>query len=675
MSPCRNAARSSRLLKGALAASFLWALTATAAAQDLFDLSLEELLEVKITGATLTDKTLNTAPASTTLFTRQEISQLPVSTLEELLAFAPGYQSYRQGNLPMSLSYSSRGRKLGADSREILLLIDGQNVVNRSTASSPLPRFSIEGIDSIEIVRGPTSSIYGTNAFTGVINIKTIRDANRLTLSLGEHGQYAAHVQGAHALTADLNLSIQANYHIDENGQNYLVQDTFSPEMVETSDPFRLADIRLGLDSENSQITFFHSERKNTGFYARDRLSNAHNKSKRINTQLSALHSFEMGHDTRIVIQGNLRDFYNLRKLQATAPGAFRDISVPPSDAPNVGLGETEEREINLSVRSETAFANDDILTLGLDVSYLDIVKDEAYSNYNRFTFPFRYQPENLHSYKLFSAHDEALAGLFAQYQCLIDDDSELTLGFRYDDFSRSGSKFSPRIAYVRNFASQTFVKAIYGEAFRASNFTERFLRPDNVVSGNPDLKAESVQTFEIVAGAHTKTVYAAATLYQNSFRDSIRQVVQGDTILFTNSDSVTSKGLEAELIYHPTKNWRIRASLGRLLDKPDEFFREASTTGSLLLYRNIGDWSLSFGTVYNGERQALSSGPEARTTLPDYWLAHAKVQYQIGDHQTLRLRVNNLFDKDYRTPPLTVVPGQIPNRDQELTLSYSLTW
>ncbi len=76
----------------------------------LFSLPLEEMMQIKVTGSTLTEETLRKVPSSVTVFTRKEISKLGIDTLEELMNFVPGFQSYRQGEHATHHGYSSRGR-------------------------------------------------------------------------------------------------------------------------------------------------------------------------------------------------------------------------------------------------------------------------------------------------------------------------------------------------------------------------------------------------------------------------------------------------------------------------------------------------------------------------------------------------------------------------------------
>lgn len=95
------------------------------APRDLYRLSLQELLELKISSSTLTPLPIKTAPAAVTLITRDQIQNLPYRYLHDLLNHAPGFQSFRQAEAGDEYYHSVRGRRVGTASREVLILING----------------------------------------------------------------------------------------------------------------------------------------------------------------------------------------------------------------------------------------------------------------------------------------------------------------------------------------------------------------------------------------------------------------------------------------------------------------------------------------------------------------------------------------------------------------------
>jgi len=143
--------------------------------QNLLSLSLEELMEVKINSANKVAEKIGEIPASVVLITRQEIQRYGYTTLDDILRHVSGVYSIDFYGLG-GAAYGVRGYlSTGAANRNIIILINGiSKILDPDSAffvsDSPVP---VEAIDRIEIVRGPQSTIYGSGAFFGVINIIT----------------------------------------------------------------------------------------------------------------------------------------------------------------------------------------------------------------------------------------------------------------------------------------------------------------------------------------------------------------------------------------------------------------------------------------------------------------------------------------------------------------------
>ena len=172
---------------------------------DFFDLSLEELMQVKVMSSSLAPESLRTSPASVTVFTSADIAKLGITTLEELCAHAPGFQSYiSDRGLP---TLSARARN-GSRSNEVLLILDGQRL-NESYSGAlnfTTGLTSLEQIERIEFIRGPGSAVYGANAFLGTISIFT-KVKNQVKASVGTAGTRAV-VASAALNSAELPLGV-----------------------------------------------------------------------------------------------------------------------------------------------------------------------------------------------------------------------------------------------------------------------------------------------------------------------------------------------------------------------------------------------------------------------------------------------------------------------------------
>jgi iron complex outermembrane receptor protein len=112
---------------------------AALAAEDLFDLSLEELMQVPISGSTLIERSWQQTPSAVTVFSREQIQRLGVDYVEELMNLVPGFQRFRTAQNQINYVYSSRGRRVAEGAYDVLILVDGVTLHSprsRSNAAS-----------------------------------------------------------------------------------------------------------------------------------------------------------------------------------------------------------------------------------------------------------------------------------------------------------------------------------------------------------------------------------------------------------------------------------------------------------------------------------------------------------------------------------------------------------
>lgn len=159
--------------------------------QDLFELSLEELGEVRVTTASMLEEPLAEVPVPVTVITAEMIHDSGARSFADLLTlFVPGMtfvQDHNEVNVAMRGVYTSSQQKM-------LLLLDGHRMNSRAYSSAnPDHGIGLEKIEQIEVLRGPGSSLYGNVALTAVINIVPKRGAEleggELTLDVGDYGE------------------------------------------------------------------------------------------------------------------------------------------------------------------------------------------------------------------------------------------------------------------------------------------------------------------------------------------------------------------------------------------------------------------------------------------------------------------------------------------------------
>jgi outer membrane receptor for ferrienterochelin and colicins len=145
-------------------------------AESFSELSLEDMLNTKITVVSKKSETISEAPGIVSVITAADINQMPYDTLNDILKTVPGV-TITESFYGLT-SVSIRGIKDTHYNNRTLLLVNGNAIRNVVTGTYWLEVVPVNVIERIEIIRGPGSVLYGTGAFSGVINIITKSDQN-----------------------------------------------------------------------------------------------------------------------------------------------------------------------------------------------------------------------------------------------------------------------------------------------------------------------------------------------------------------------------------------------------------------------------------------------------------------------------------------------------------------
>lgn len=606
---------------------------------ELFSLSLKELMDVEVTSSTLTRKSLLSVPASVSVFTREQIRNMGVDYLFELINFVPGFQSFRQGAGGMQYFHSARGHRSSVKSREILILIDGVRLIRESDNGASIPMLSLHNVAKIEFIRGPGSAIYGANAFLGVINIETLRGETAVHAAAGKLGRKEFNsVQSYVEDDTEINFAINL---FDEQGETYTLEDiNVSPLENETGkDPRTGGDVQLFIRNGDYRLKGLLSSREAEDFYIVERASSEINHSIHENAFLHVARDIDW--------QQNLQSSFELGYSQ----NAFKLNTVIR------GLGVTrtnqEETTLQFIARNAWQYASEDSLEFGLDVRNSDMTSV--------------YNSENLGDLKFYPNSKRMITGLYVQNQRYYDNGMEVVIGGRYDDYDDVGSSFSPRISLVYPFTQQQTIKVLYGEAFRAPTPNELYLVGVTLV-GNPDLKPEIIKTSELIWighwGSHTITLNGHYNVIENS-------IYSTNTFLNQTLDEAFY-GMEMEYDFQLSKQWLFQINGSALESLPDSDFREADRLASFVMNYHSGPWNFNVNANYAGTRE-MPIGTDTKE-LSDYWLLNTKWIYSLNKQTNIYINGRNILNKDYYTPTrLSLHSSPMPNRGSEVVLGVEM--
>lgn len=614
---------------------------ANPAEDNLFDLSLEDLMQIKIVSSTLTEKNQRTVPSSVTVFTREQINAMGIDYLDELLNFVPGFQAFRQADSGGEYYHSARGIRSGTSSREVLILIDG-NRVNAEFAGGSVHMIALDNIAKIEIIRGPGSAIYGSNAFLGVINITTVKNKNTLSQTLGSNNRWQTQLFASTKLK-EVNLDVFANAYGDR-GQAYVLENSSTHNPYEARDPINGYDINLKIGLQKSQLDLTYFNREAEDFYSSEKTANNINKNKVTDTSLS----FQQAFDWSEAVTTDYKLRYHHRESYVRIP------LLPPSVEATF-----EEASYEFALHNNWVINANRSLQFGLEDRTIDSEKVTLYTAFGPVLINRDYERDVL--------------GLYVQHQNNLSAKTELTIGARYDKYSQVGSAFNPRLGLIHQVSDVQTLKLLYGQAFRAPGIGDLTLTSNNSLIGNPDLKPEKIATWELVWMGSWKNNSLTITGFDNKIDDSIVQGfgANGTTRMYVNApDSQDSKGVEFEFSSQLNHFWQVRAQYSLFNNLPATAFRQADNIASAIIAYERNQWALNLSANYAGERK-MTAGTKI-VGLDTYWLLNGKLQYALQPSTILYLQIKNLTDENYLTPSQGAILTQgIPNRGRELSVGF----
>ena len=179
--------------------------TGEEASTSLFDLNLEELMNINIISASLREESLTKAAAPIYIVTAQEIKERGYATLKEVMEDVPGYEDLSDSNENIA---GVRGA-FASTTNKILILIDGHRMNNLALGRYNTDQFiGMDSVERIEFIMGPGSVLYGTGALVGVVNIITKKgaDAEGLFLRSGFGSFYDEHTASYGAVSGEMDL-------------------------------------------------------------------------------------------------------------------------------------------------------------------------------------------------------------------------------------------------------------------------------------------------------------------------------------------------------------------------------------------------------------------------------------------------------------------------------------
>ncbi|MBI2380417.1 MAG: TonB-dependent receptor [Gammaproteobacteria bacterium] len=656
------------------------ALAAADSADGLFDLSLEQLMDVEVSTATRRHEAIDTAPASMTVFSAEDLRRLGLRWLDELAPYVPGMQAYRRtGNSNSHWSVRLRGSPSDFGN-EILVLVDGRpqnNAFNGNLGSSFL-RQSLAGFTRIEIIRGPGSAMYGANASYGVINLITGQEPDGLELGAGEF-------QAGHArLTQDADwrgwrASLGLEYYRDQGDSYERAFDAFGLQGG-TGDPLATRQAWLSLEKDAWQAFARGTDNRIEDYYQLGVLTDGINRAD--------FQRWEAGLRVRDLALGGLHLNGSLNTYRNDNDAISRPLpaGVPPIGAVDWLLGvNTNEDGEALSLDLAGEWNETQRWNAGLEYRRADaeLVAD---SNYDVQSFVYLGSIQR-QTYALLPDAERRSLGLYAQWQAQWRENLATTLGLRQDRYDDVGSATSPRFALIYSGLTDQTVKLLYGQAFRAPSLSELHLAQNVFIVGNEKLKPITLASHELAWTWTGTAMSLELSAYRLKESERVSLVpLDGRRVRRENTGELQSTGLEWAWRWRLDGDWELAWNGSRVLDWDEDLGSAVGTdkaeailpktTMGLSLDGRRGAWSWHLSGQYQGRVALLADTP--------YWLWRGRLAYRLDERQELALTGSNLLDEDYAylsdpsglgRDAQGVLVRDAPQRGRQLMLGWTYRW
>jgi outer membrane receptor for ferrienterochelin and colicins len=592
-------------------------------------------------GAAKYEQKINEAPAAVTIITADQIKKYGYRTFAQVLQSVPGLFTTNDRNYEY---VGIRGFNMPGDyNSRVLLLVDSHRIndpVYDGAAFGTDSPVDVDLIERVEIVRGPSSSLYGTNAFFGVINVitKRGRDIKGTELS-GETSSYHSNkgrLTYGNKFQSGLEFIVSGSYYYS-GGQPSLFYTEFDT-------PAQNNGLAQKMDQDRAQNYFAKAS------YGDFTLQGGYvGRKKRVPTAAYAT-IFNNGRDATTDNRGYLdlkyqHEFGNHLTLKGRLyydHYYYRGDYLIDNPPPTLNQDFLNTDQVGGELTMIKRLFDNHKVTLGseyrnqfrMDQSNKDVEPPATYLDDRR---------------------KSDIWALYAQDEFAITDSLILNAGVRHDHYSTFGGTTNPRVGLIYTWRDTT-AKLLYGRAFRAPNPFEQFYVASTANKANPALKPEIIHTYELVLEQYvTRHIRASSSLYYYEIDRLICQRLDptDGLLAYQNGNKIHAKGLELAVEGKWPSGWDGRLSYAmqeardnitdqRLTSSPQHL-----AVGNLIMPIVADKIFAGIQTRYMSSRLTL-----AGTNAKNVFLTNVTLfTQQLVTGWEFSAQLNNLFDYRYGDP------------------------
>ena len=599
-----------------------------------FDMSLDELIHVTVASKRL--EKIEDAPSVISVISQEDIRRFGARHLRDVLDRLVNAQIIGSTAYPHNRT-SLRGVTQTHLDDKVLILLNGRPIreagqggVNGDIYST----FPLEIIQQIEVIRGPGSVLYGSNAFAGVINIITLHPDSTFSAELNaQYGSFDSKqvaLQGA-GYVKQVSFLGALSVHDSEGDRFSNTAGEFGPNgTYETGrnawqGMFQLQGYDFNIQalrnkvkqkSANNVLTFPSEDWQ----IQRSFIDIGHEKELNTHWQLNTNITFNGMENTAGIIGGTGRFFTTSSKSYLS------EIALHGK----------------LSPKSNIIFG----------------------SNYETIT------GDNVSDGVLNTDIDSWNSSLYSQFDYRFSNKHKFSFGIQSNKAKNQSAKLSPRIASIIKVTPNTILKMSYDEAFRSPYGLDLFLNA-SFLQGNPDLIPETINTYTTQISYKKLQHYFALTLYKSHHKDLIvRTIGDDDLVTLTNQGYVDYYGSEIEYSFKLNSHWQIDGNMSYQtnendLNQEDATFHPNWMIKNGLSYNNHGIKVGTFLSYFGAPTQAVELNPDVLEVNPDsteYYLLSANLVFELGEiinqaefkNLELSLYADNLLDEKVYYPEIS---------------------
>jgi outer membrane receptor protein involved in Fe transport len=600
----------------------------------LAELSLEQLMDVRITSASKFSQRASEAPASVSMLTAEDFKTYGWRTLADALANVRGF------HVTFDRAYSHLGvrgfQPVGDFNSRVLLLIDGyrfnDNIYDQAQAGREFG-LDVDLIERVEVVRGPSSSVYGGNALFAVVNVITKSadsiggtQGGEVSGAIGSFGAKETRASFGKTLAGGARLVLSANqYKSDGPTLEFPGEASTGGAPVSDTDWEKGDGIFAKYDDRGFRMSLMHSDREKGvtgGLFGvpvdpRNFTGDSH-------SFIDASYTRAFG-----AIEWTGRVSYSEYQY---AGDYYFDPAIISRDI-------AEGRWWNTELKGVTAFGRHK-LVFGLEVQ----------DNLRQDQTNFDVDPYTLY---LDDRRQSRRTGLFVQEDFALNEHLTFSGGLRYDHYDYGDAEVNPRLGLIYRISDRTVGKLLYGTAFRPPNAFESHYSFSGLYVANPNLQPESITTYEaVLESTPADNLQLIATLFEYRIKNLLLPGVDPVTGLaqFQNLGKASAEGIEFEAAYAWESGTRLRTSYALQRSK-DYMGNTLSNSPRQLAKLNV---SVAFSEALRAglEAQYVGSRHTEISAIPDYTL----VNLTLGSAHPwkgvdLQATVRNMLDKHYFHP------------------------